>query len=554
MKDRVNVKYLLPVRLAAALFVMLFALTILPGTGFAQETEKTSNKRPTVLLILDGFGLNEQTEHNAVALADTPVLDRLMKECPFVEGNASGLAVGLPEGQMGSSEVGHMNIGAGRVVDQDLVRISKEIESGAFFENEALLKAVNNVKEKGTSLHIYGLLSDGGVHSHNTHLYALLELAKRNGLENVYVHCFTDGRDTSPESGKDYVQALQNEMDRIGCGRIASIAGRYYAMDRDNNWDRIEKAYRALTLGEGVKADSALEAVTQSYEKGETDEFILPTVVMQNGAPVATIDDGDSVIFFNFRPDRARELTRTFCSDAFDGFDRGARKDVTYVCFTEYDESIPNKSVAFQKEPLTNTFGEWLAANNMKQARIAETEKYAHVTYFFNGGVDIVGKGEDWFLVPSPKAATYDLCPEMSAEEVCDTLIEKIRSGEYDVIIANFANSDMVGHTGNEKAAIEAVSCIDKCIGRVVETIEEVDGQMFICADHGNAEEMVDEETGESWTAHTTNPVPFILVNYDPSYTLKEGGCLADIAPTLIEMMGMEKPAEMTGESLLVMK
>ena len=554
MKDRVNLKCLLPVRLAAALFVMLFALTILPGTGFAQETEKTSNKRPTVLLILDGFGLNEQTEHNAVALADTPVLDRLMKECPFVEGNASGLAVGLPEGQMGSSEVGHMNIGAGRVVDQDLVRISKEIESGAFFENEALLKAVNNVKEKGTSLHIYGLLSDGGVHSHNTHLYALLELAKRNGLENVYVHCFTDGRDTSPESGKDYVQALQNEMDRIGCGRIASIAGRYYAMDRDNNWDRIEKAYRALTLGEGVKADSALEAVTQSYEKGETDEFILPTVVMQNGAPVATIDDGDSVIFFNFRPDRARELTRTFCSDAFDGFDRGARKDVTYVCFTEYDESIPNKSVAFQKEPLTNTFGEWLAANNMKQARIAETEKYAHVTYFFNGGVDIVGKGEDWFLVPSPKAATYDLCPEMSAEEVCDTLIEKIRSGEYDVIIANFANSDMVGHTGNEKAAIEAVSCIDKCIGRVVETIEEVDGQMFICADHGNAETMVDEETGEPWTAHTTNPVPFILVNYDPSYTLKEGGCLADIAPTLIEMMGMEKPAEMTGESLLVMK
>ena len=370
MKDRVNLKCLLPARLAAALFVMLFALTILPGTGFAQETEKTSNKRPTVLLILDGFGLNEQTEHNAVALADTPVLDRLMKECPFVEGNASGLAVGLPEGQMGSSEVGHMNIGAGRVVDQDLVRISKEIESGAFFENEALLKAVNNVKEKGTSLHIYGLLSDGGVHSHNTHLYALLELAKRNGLENVYVHCFTDGRDTSPESGKDYVQALQNEMDRIGCGRIASIAGRYYAMDRDNNWDRIEKAYRALTLGEGVKADSALEAVTQSYEKGETDEFILPTVVMQNGAPVATIDDGDSVIFFNFRPDRARELTRTFCSDAFDGFDRGARKDVTYVCFTEYDESIPNKSVAFQKEPLTNTFGEWLAANNMKQARI----------------------------------------------------------------------------------------------------------------------------------------------------------------------------------------
>ena len=513
-----------------------------------------AGKRPTVLLILDGYGLSENQEHNAIAQADTPVMDRLMKECPFVKGNASGEAVGLPDGQMGSSEVGHLNMGAGRIVYQDLVRITKEIENGDFFENEAILKAMNNAKEKGTSLHIYGLLSDGGVHSHNSHLYALLEMAKRQGVEKVYVHCFTDGRDTPPESGKDYVKALQDEMDRIGCGRIASVAGRYYAMDRDNHWDRIKKSYRALTLGEGVTADSALEAVTQSYKKGETDEFIQPTVVMENGAPVATISDGDSIIFFNYRPDRARELTRTFCCDEFDGFDRGPRKQVTYVCFTDYDDTIPNKEVAFEKKPIINTFGEWLASNGMKQARIAETEKYAHVTFFFNGGVEAPNEGEDRFLIPSPKVATYDLQPEMSAQEVCDTLIEKIRSGKYDVIITNFANADMVGHTGVEKAAIEAVAFLDKCIGRVVEAVKEVDGQLFICADHGNAEMMADAKTGEAWTAHSTNPVPFILVNYDPAYTLREGGCLADIAPTLIEMMGMEKPEEMTGESLLIKK
>ena len=553
MNIKVRFRPLLRLLLTALLFTAV-AFNVLPGSCSAQAEEKANKKRPTVLLILDGFGLNEQREHNAIALAETPVLDRLMKECPFVKGNASGMAVGLPEGQMGSSEVGHLNIGAGRIVYQDLTRITKKIEDGDFFENEALLKAVNNAKEKGTSLHLYGLVSDGGVHSHNTHLYALLELAKRYGLEKVYVHCFLDGRDTPPESGKDYVQALQEEMDRIGCGRIATVAGRYYAMDRDNNWDRIEKAYRAMTLGEGVTAASAAEAVTQSYQKGETDEFIQPTVVMEDGAPVATIGDGDSIIFFNFRPDRAREITRTFCCDEFDSFDRGPRKQVTYVCFTDYDVTIPNKDVAFEKEVLTNTFGEWLAANHMKQARIAETVKYAHVTFFFNGGVEAPNEGEDRFMIPSPKVATYDLQPEMSAEAVCDTLIEKIRSGEYDVIITNFANSDMVGHTGVEKAAIEAVECIDKCIGRIVEAVEEANGQLFICADHGNAETMADEETGEPWTAHTTNPVPFILVNYDPAYTLREGGCLADIAPTLIEMMGMEKPAEMTGESLLIKK
>ena len=547
MRNRIGFRLLLQV-----LLVVLVLNAVVPGMAAASAEEKTDSKRPTVLLILDGYGLSERTEHNAIAMADTPVMDRLMKEYPFVKGNASGLAVGLPEGQMGSSEVGHLNMGAGRIVYQDLVRITKDIESGGFFENEAILKAMDNAKEKGTSLHIFGLLSDGGVHSHNTHLYALLELAKRRGLEKVYVHCFTDGRDTPPESGEDYIRALQEEMDRIGCGRIATVAGRYYAMDRDNHWDRIEKAYRAITLGEGETAANATEAVTQSYAKGETDEFILPTVIKEDGTPTAVVGDGDSVIFFNFRSDRAREMTRVFCCDEFDGFDRGPRKQVTYVCFTDYDATIPNKEVAFEKEAMTNTFGEWLAANGLKQARIAETEKYAHVTSFFNGGTDILNEGEDRFLIPSPQVATYDLQPEMSAPAVCDTLVEKIRSGRYDVIIANFANSDMVGHTGVEKAAVEAVECLDECIGRVVEAIIEVDGQLLICADHGNAEVMVDEETGEPWTAHTSNPVPFILVNYDPAYQLREGGCLADIAPTLIEMMGMEKPAEMTGESLLI--
>ena len=512
------------------------------------------SRRPTVLMILDGYGLNERKEHNAIAMANTPVMDQLMADGPFVKGYASGLAVGLPDGQMGNSEVGHLNMGAGRIVYQDLTRITKEIQDGDFFKNEMLLKAMNNAKEHDSALHMYGLLSDGGVHSHNTHVYALLEMAKREGLKKVYVHCFLDGRDTPPESGKDFVQALQDEMDRIGCGEIATVSGRYYAMDRDNRWDRIEKAYAALTRGEGVTANSGVEAVAQSYEKGETDEFVLPTVVLKDGAPTATIKDNDSIIFFNFRPDRAREISRTFCCDDFTGFDRGERIHVTYVCFTEYDVTIPNKYIAFKKVSVTNTFGEWLAANGLKQARIAETEKYAHVTFFFNGGVEAPNEGEDRILVKSPKVATYDLQPEMSAPEVCDKFTEAIRSGKYDVIITNFANPDMVGHTGVEEAAIKAIEYIDKCVGRVVEAVKEVGGQMFICADHGNAEQMIDYETGEPWTAHTTNPVPFIVVNYDPAYTLREGGRLADIVPTLIEMMGMEKPAEMTGESLLIKK
>ena len=522
---------------------------------FSVYAEEAANlKRPTVLLILDGFGLDDRSEHNAIAQADTPVLDRLMKECPFVKGDASGLAVGLPDGQMGSSEVGHLNIGAGRIVYQDLTRITKEIEDGDFFENEALLKAVNNAKEKGTGLHLYGLVSDGGVHSHNTHLYALLEMAKRHGLEKVYVHCFLDGRDTPPESGKDYVQALQDEMDRIGCGRIATVGGRYYAMDRDNNWDRIEKAYRAMTLGEGVTASSAAEAVTQSYQKGETDEFVQPTVVMKDDAPVAIIGDGDSIIFFNFRPDRAREITRAFLDDEFKGFEREQIKDLTYICFTDYDPTIPHYQVAFHKQHLNNTFGEYLASLGKKQLRLAETEKYAHVTFFFNGGVETPNEGEDRILVPSPKVPTYDLQPEMSAPEVGQKLCEAIRSGKYDVIIINFANPDMVGHTGVLEAAIKACETVDTWVGKAVEAVKETGGQLFLCADHGNSEQLIDYETGEPFTAHTTNPVPFILVNYDPAYGLKEGGRLCDIVPTLLEMMGIPQPKEMTGVSLLVKK
>ncbi len=511
-------------------------------------------KRPTVLMILDGYGLNEKKEGNAIAQAKTPVMDELMASCPFVKGNASGLAVGLPDGQMGNSEVGHLNMGAGRIVYQDLTRITKEIEDGTFFDNKELKRAMENAKEKDSSLHMYGLLSDGGVHSHITHLYALLEMAKRYGLTKVYVHCFLDGRDTPPASGKDYVQALSDKMQEIGVGEIATVMGRYYAMDRDNRWDRVEKAYRAMTQGEGVTAASGVEAVAQSYEKGETDEFVLPTVVLKDGAPTATIQDNDSVIFFNFRPDRAREISRTFCCDDFDGFDRGARRNVVYVCFTEYDVTIPNKTIAFPKVSVTNTFGEYLAAHGMKQARIAETEKYAHVTFFFNGGVEAPNEGEDRILVNSPKVATYDLQPEMSVYSVCDKVVEAVTSGKYDVVITNFANPDMVGHTGVMDAAVKAIEAVDECVGKVVEAVKEVNAQMFICADHGNAEQLVDYDTEAPFTAHTTNAVPFILVNCDVKYTLKEGGRLADIVPTLIELMGMEQPAEMTGESLLIEK
>ena len=513
------------------------------------------SKKPTVLMILDGYGLNDKSEGNAISHAKTPVIDKLMKDYPFVKGYASGMAVGLPEGQMGNSEVGHLNMGAGRIVYQELTRITKEIQDGDFFENKGLLEAVENCKKNNSALHLFGLLSDGGVHSHITHLYGLLELAKRHDLKNVFVHAFLDGRDTSPTSGKGFLEALEVKMKELGVGKIASVAGRYYAMDRDNRWDRVEKAYNALTLGEGVKAESAVEAVAKSYEENVNDEFVLPTVVVENGTAIAQIRENDSVIFFNFRPDRAREMTRAFCADEFDGYERkNGRLPLKFVCFSEYDVTIPNKIVAFEKVAITNTFGEFLAAHGKTQARIAETEKYAHVTFFFNGGVEEPNKGEDRILVNSPKVATYDLQPEMSAFSVADKFVEAITSDKYDVIIVNFANPDMVGHTGIEDAAVKAIETVDACVGKAYEALLKVDGQMFICADHGNAEQLVDYENGSPFTAHTTNPVPFILVNYDDSYTLREGGCLADIIPTMIEMMGMEQPEEMTGKSLLIKK
>ena len=504
-------------------------------------------------MILDGYGMRDTCEHNAVCEAKTPIMDQLMSQCPFVRGNASGLAVGLPDGQMGNSEVGHLNMGAGRIVYQELTRITKSIEDGDFFENPEFLAAADTCKKNDSALHLFGLVSDGGVHSHLTHLFGLLEFAKRQRLKKVYVHCFLDGRDTPPTSGKEFVAELEKKMQQLGIGEVASVMGRYYAMDRDKNWDRVQKAYDVLTKAEGEKAESACAGIQASYDKEVNDEFVVPFYVEKDGKPIATIQDGDSVIFFNFRPDRAREITRAFCDEGFTGFAREKKLDLTFVCFTDYDETIGNKLIAFKKEEIKNTFGEFLAAHHMTQARIAETEKYAHVTFFFNGGVEEPNEGEDRILVPSPKEVpTYDLKPEMSAPIVCDKLVEAIESGKYDVIIINFANPDMVGHTGVESAAIKAIETVDACVGRAVEAIKAAGGVLFICADHGNAEVMVDEATGEPWTAHTTNQVPFVLVGADPAYKLREGGRLCDIVPTLIELMGLEKPKEMTGESLLV--
>ena len=513
------------------------------------------SKKPVVLMVLDGYGLNENPVGNAIAMANTPVMDALMAECPFVQGNASGLAVGLPDGQMGNSEVGHMNIGAGRIIYQDLTRITKEINDGTFFDNKALVRAMENCKANNSDLHLWGLLSDGGVHSHITHVYGILEMAKKMGLENVYVHAFLDGRDTPPASGKDFVAELETKMAEIGVGKIASLSGRYYAMDRDNNWDRVEKAYNSLVIGEGAVAKNAVDAMQASYDNGVTDEFVLPTVIVdENEQPLSLVKENDSVIFFNFRPDRAREITRAFCDDAFTGFERATGfLPITYVCFKDYDETIPNKIIAFEKENITNTFGEYLAKCGKKQLRLAETEKYAHVTFFFNGGIEEPNADEARLLVNSPKeVATYDLKPEMSAPEVGMDLVEAIKSNEYDVIVINFANPDMVGHTGVIEAAVAAVERVDALVGDAVAAVKEVGGVMFICADHGNAEKMVDYETGKPHTAHTTNPVPFILVNGEEGWNLREGGCLADIAPTLLEIMELEQPKEMTGKSLLV--
>ncbi len=511
-------------------------------------------KKPAVLMILDGFGLSSETRNNAIAQAKKPNLDRLMADWPWTEGQASGLYVGLPDGQMGNSEVGHMNMGAGRIVYQDLTRITKAVEDGDFFENPALLAAMYAAKARGTALHLFGLVSDGGVHSHTGHLFALLEMAKRVGLTKVFVHAFMDGRDTPPTSGKGYLTRLDEKMDEIGVGRIATVIGRYYAMDRDKRWERVQIAYRALTEGIGVSAPTAAEGIQASYDEGVTDEFVKPILPEKAGTAGSRVKDGDSIIFFNFRPDRAREISRAFLDEAFDGFERKQLQDLCYVFFTDYDPTIPHHLVAFEKQSLKNTLGEYLSSLGLKQLRLAETEKYAHVTFFFNGGVETPNEGEDRILVPSPKVATYDLQPEMSAYQVADELVRAIRGGRYDVIIINFANPDMVGHTGVFEAAVKAIEAVDACVGKTVEALLEAGGQMFLCADHGNADEMFDLETGEPMTAHSTNPVPFVLINAGEGLRLKEGGRLCDIAPTLLEMMGLPQPAEMTGRSLLTGK
>lgn len=507
------------------------------------------NSKLTMLMILDGFGINENEKANAIKIANTPNIDKLMKTCPTTIIHTSGLEVGLPDGQMGNSEVGHTNIGAGRVVYQELTRITKSIEEGDFFSITELVEAIENCKKNHSKLHIMGLLSDGGVHSHLRHLFAILELAKRKDFEDVYVHCFLDGRDTPPASGESYIAKLEEKMKEKGVGKIASISGRFYAMDRDKRWERVQKAYDVLVNGKGNQAKTAISAIEASYQKEVFDEFVEPTIICNaEGLPIATIEEHDSVIFFNFRPDRAREITRTLVDDSFKEFET-KKLDLYYVCMTQYDETMPNVKIAFKPETLKNTFGEYISSKGLKQLRIAETEKYAHVTFFFNGGEEKQYSGEDRILVPSPKVETYDMQPEMSALEVTDKVIEAIESKQYDCIILNYANPDMVGHTGNLEAAVKAVETIDGCVQKVVEAVQEQEGILFITADHGNAEQMIDYKTGEPHTAHTTNPVPFILVGNDEA-KLREGK-LADIAPTMLDAMGLEKPEEMTGDSLI---
>ena len=505
------------------------------------------NKKLTMLMILDGYGINENENGNAISVAKTPIMDRLMKQNPNTVIKTSGLDVGLPEGQMGNSEVGHTNIGAGRIVYQELTRITKTIEDGDFFSIPELVQAIDNCKKNKTKLHIMGLLSDGGVHSHIRHLYAILELAKRKDFEDVYVHCFLDGRDTPPASAESYILKLEKKMIEKGVGKIASIAGRFYAMDRDKRWERLKKAYDALVNGIGEKAQTAQMAIEDSYQKEIFDEFVVPTLICNGDEPIATIGEKDSVVFFNFRPDRAREITRALVDENFDAFET-KKLNLFYVCFTNYDETISNVEIAFKKAELKNTFGEIVSNNNLTQLRIAETEKYAHVTFFFNGGEEKQYNGEERILVPSPKVETYDMQPEMSAYEVTDKVVEAIKSQKYNTIILNYANSDMVGHTGSLEAAVKAVEAVDECVGRVVDAIEEVGGVLLITADHGNSEQMIDYTTGEPHTAHTTNPVPLVLVGKDVK--LREGR-LADLAPTMLDIMGIEKPEEMTGESLI---
>jgi len=512
---------------------------------------KNLEHKPIILMILDGFGLNEHSEGNAIKLADTPNLDKIFKEYPNSYVETSGLNVGLPEGQMGNSEVGHTNIGAGRIVYQELTRITKSIHDGDFFKKSEFINAIENCKKNNSNLHLYGLLSDGGVHSHNTHLYSLLELAKKMNFNRVFIHCFLDGRDTPPMSGKEFVSQLQDKINSIGVGSIATVIGRYYAMDRDKRWERVVQAYEAMALGKGEQADSGVAAVEQSYSKDQHDEFVKPTVIIKNGKPVATICENDSVIFYNFRPDRAREITRSFVDPNFNGFERiQGFFNVYYVCMTEYDETMPNVKVAFKPEHLNNTFGQYISELGYKQLRIAETEKYAHVTFFFNGGVEQQYEGEERILVQSPKVATYDLQPEMSAYEVTREVIKAIESERFDVIIMNYANPDMVGHTGILEAAIKAIEVIDECAGRVINKVIEKGGGIIITADHGNADQMIDYKTGEPFTAHTVRPAPFIVIGF--GNTKLKPGRLCDITPTLLDLMGLKKPEEMTGKTLIV--
>jgi 2,3-bisphosphoglycerate-independent phosphoglycerate mutase len=507
-------------------------------------------KKPVMLMILDGFGIAPKQDGNAVEAANKPNYDKYFAKYPHSELQASGMEVGLPTGQMGNSEVGHLNIGAGRIIYQELTRITKSIADGDFFDNEALNKAVQNALSNNSSLHLMGLLSDGGVHSHIDHLKGLLELCKKKGLEKVYVHGFMDGRDVAPSSGKDFVVELENAMKEIGVGKIATLSGRYYAMDRDNRWERVELAYNAMVLGKGETANSAVECMEASYHDNKTDEFVLPCVIQENGQPTATIKNGDSVVFFNFRPDRAREITRAINDKEFAGFKRETL-NLTFVCMTQYDKTLEGVEVAYKPQTITNTLGEYVAAKGLNQLRIAETEKYAHVTFFFNGGVEQPNVNEDRALIASPKVATYDLKPEMSAFELTDELINRLNEDKYDMIILNYANPDMVGHTGVFEAAKKAVEAVDLCLGKVVEKVLEKDGTVFITADHGNAETMIDYSNGSAMTSHTTCPVPFLWISKEAEGRSLEAGNLADIAPTMLQVMGLEVPAEMTGKSLI---
>ena len=504
-------------------------------------------QQPVVLMILDGWGISEQTEGNAIAQSSTPNMDKLLSTYSHSKLLCSGEAVGLPDGQQGNSEVGHLNLGAGRVVYQELTRINKAVREHTLQENAAFQQVMDACIAQQKPLHLMGLVSPGGVHSHSDHLYGLLELARDKQLPEVYVHCFLDGRDVGPSTGLGFVQELEEKLTELGVGKIATVAGRYYAMDRDNRWERVEKAYLAMTQGIGEVAETAAKAVEQSYAKGETDEFVLPTVVQHDGKPTAVIGAGDGVIFFNFRGDRAREITKAFVNKEFDGFSRNYL-GVNYVAMTQYEEGL-DVTVAFPPQDLQNTLGEVLAANNIKQFRVAETEKYAHVTFFFNGGVEDPNPLEDRLLVPSPKVATYDLQPEMSAIAVKDNLVQTIQNGAYPFMLVNFANTDMVGHTGIQDAAQKAVMTVDACVGEVAEAVLAVGGVLLITADHGNAEQMVDPVKGTPHTAHTANPVPFIVVS-DETYAAIDGS-LQDVAPTVLKLLGIEKPADMTGNSLI---